>query len=223
MDVAVKPAPEATEVVSARADTRLNSVRLRRAASNLGVALLFFVALIPGAAHFGSGIANTIWFIGAGWMGLLSLVRVPPNSSTITASSIVSTAAMMLLPAMMRPAVPSAGLLRDIAVVVELVAVAFSQVSRVYLGRRFGLLPANRGIVSTGPFRLMRHPIYVGWLVLLLGYAMAFPSALNFVAIAAMLPFMMWRITLEEELLTHDPEYRAYCEQTRYRLVPGVF
>ena len=110
----------------------------------------------------------------------------------------------------------------DIAIVVELVGVAFSQVSRVYLGRRFGLLPANRGVVSTGPFRLIRHPIYFGWLVLLLGYAMAFPTLLNFAAIAAMLPFMMWRIRLEEDLLTHDPEYQAYCEKTRYRLVPGV-
>jgi protein-S-isoprenylcysteine O-methyltransferase Ste14 len=69
----------------------------------------------------------------------------------------------------------------------------------------------------------MRHPIYVGWLVLLLGYAMAFPRALNFAAIAAMLPFMIWRITLEEKLLTHDPEYRVYCDKTPYRLVPGVF
>jgi hypothetical protein len=48
---------------------------------------------------------------------------------------------------------------------------------------------------------------------------MAFPSLLNF---AAMLPFMMWRIRLEEDLLTHDPEYHAYCEKTRYRIVPGV-
>ena len=219
----MKPDPEAAEVVSVSADSPSSSVRLRHAASNLGVALLFFVALIPGAAHFGSGIANTIWFIGAGLMGLLSLVRVPPTSSTITVSSIMSTAAMMLLPTMIRPTVPSTGLLRDIAIVVELVGVAFSQVSRVYLGRRFGLLPANRGIVDNGPFRLMRHPIYVAWLVLLLGYAMAFPTVLNFAAVAAMLPFMMWRIRLEEDLLTHDPEYRSYCKKTPYRLVPGLF
>src|SRR5260370_1278619 len=84
------------------------------------------------------------------------------------------------------PAAPFTGVLRDIAIAVELVGVAFSQVSRVYLGRRFGLLPANRGVVSTGPFRLIRHPVYLGWLVLLLGYAMAFPTLLNFAAIAAM-------------------------------------
>jgi hypothetical protein len=140
-DAEMKPA---AEVVSVSADSQSRSVRLRRVASNLGVALLFFVALIPGATNYGSGIANTIWVIGAGLMGLLSLVRVPPTGSTITASSVVSTAGMMLLPTMIRPAAPSTGVLRDIAIVVELVGVAFSQVSRVYLGRRFGLLPANR-------------------------------------------------------------------------------
>lgn len=220
----MEPGAGAAGLAPPPADPLLSTVRLRRGASNLGVALLFFAALQPGAVSYGSGIADTIWLIGAALMGLLSLVRVPPSSSTVTASSIVSTAAMMLLPTIMiRPAEPSVGLLRDIAIAVELAGVVFSQGSRLYMGRRFGLLPANRGIVSTGPFRLIRHPVYAGWIVLLIGHAMAFPSVLNFAAIPAMLPFMIWRIALEEQLLAHDPEYRACCERTPYRLVPGVF
>ena len=39
----------------------------------------------------------------------------------------------------------------------------------------------------------------------------------------ATLPFMMWRISLEEELLVDDPEYRDYEERVSFRLIPGVF
>jgi protein-S-isoprenylcysteine O-methyltransferase Ste14 len=130
---------------------------------------------------------------------------------------------MMLTPALMRPQVHSEGTIAKCAVVVESVGIIFDQVSRVYLGRRFGLLPANRGIVTTGPFRLIRHPIYLGWFVLTIGYVMAYPTMLNATMTAVCLPFVMWRITLEEELLTQDPAYRAYCKNTPYRLIPGIF
>jgi len=200
-----------------------DAARLRHLASNLGLAFLFFLALKPGSAQYGSGLANWIWVAGAGLMGILSLVRVPPTTSMITVRSVVSTAAMMITPTLIRPAAASHGILWDCAVVVELVGVALGQVSRLYLGRSFGLLPANRGIVNSGPFRLMRHPIYVGWFILAAGYAMAYPSWRNLFVIMLTLPFMMWRIVLEEELLTQDPDYRSYCEKTRYRLIPGVF
>ncbi len=104
----------------------------------------------------------------------------------------------------------------------ELIGVIFTQLARVYLGRSFGLLPANRGIVSKGPFRLIRHPIYVGWFVLTLGYAFIYPRPRNFVVIVAALLFMMWRIVQEEDLLGLDSEYRTYCEKVRYRLIPWV-
>ncbi|MBV9182983.1 MAG: isoprenylcysteine carboxylmethyltransferase family protein, partial [Acidobacteria bacterium] len=97
-----------------------------------------------------------------------------------------------------------------------------SQWSRLYLGRRFGLLPANRGIVTGGPFRIVRHPIYAGWLVLTVGFLMAYPSLLNLAMVVIALLFMIWRIALEEELLRADPAYRAYCATTHYRLVPGI-
>ena len=160
---------------------------------------------------------------GAGLMGLLSLVRVPPTTLMISVRSIVSTAAMMITPTLIRPLTQSSGLLLDCAVVIELVGVVLGQVSRLYLGRSFGLLPANRGIVSSGPFALMRHPIYVGWFILATGYAMAYPSWRNLFVILLTLPFMIWRIGLEEELLTQDPEYRAYCQKTPYKLIPGLF
>jgi protein-S-isoprenylcysteine O-methyltransferase Ste14 len=99
----------------------------------------------------------------------------------------------------------------------------FTQIARIYLGRRFGLLPANRGIVSGGPFRWMRHPIYSGWVILTIGFLMAYPNRYNVLMFAISLPFLVWRMSLEEQHLTEDPEYCAYLAKTPYRLFPGIY
>jgi protein-S-isoprenylcysteine O-methyltransferase Ste14 len=199
-------------------------VRWRNIAGNICLALLFLIVLIPTkSAHYHSTLATDIWFWGAVMMGVLSLVRIPPRSAMVNVSSILSTAAMMVAPALMRPGIPATGLLKDAAIVVELIGIAFTQVARLYLGRRFGLLPANRGIVTGGPFRWMRHPIYSGWVILTIGFLMAYPDLYNSAMFVISLPFLVWRMSLEEEHLTQDPEYCAYLAKTPYRLIPGIY
>jgi protein-S-isoprenylcysteine O-methyltransferase Ste14 len=199
------------------------AARFRHALGNIGLALLFFTALIPAKGQYNSGLANDIWLGGAVLMGLLSLVRIPARSSMINLQSILATAAMMTIPALMRPGAATSGLLQDLAIVIELIGIAFTQVSRLYLGRRFGLLPANRGIVSKGPFRLVRHPVYSGWLVLTIGFLMAYPTPRNVGILILSLPFLVWRMELEEEHLNEDAEYREYAAKTPCRLIPWVY
>jgi protein-S-isoprenylcysteine O-methyltransferase Ste14 len=198
-------------------------VRIGRVASNLVIASLFFIGVVPAALHYGSGVADYIWAIGAVLMGVLSLVRVPPKTSMVTVSSVAATAGMMLLPGMGQLSAASTGALYIAGVIIELAGVIFTQIARLYLGRGFGLLPANRGIVASGPFRLIRHPVYAGWLLLMVGFTMVHPSARNALGIGLALPFMVWRIAQEEMLLSHDADYRAYMQRTRFRLIPGLF
>ena len=233
IDEPVAAAPSAADATAALAAPRAPSdepevelsrgARYRHALGNITLALLFFTALIPAKGQYNSGLANDIWLGGAVLMGVLSLVRVPARSAMINLRSILATAAMMTIPALMRPGVASGGLLQDLAIVVELIGIAFTQISRIYLGRRFGLLPANRGIVSNGPFRLVRHPIYSGWLVLTIGFLMAYPNLKNFGILLLSLPFLVWRMDLEEEHLHEDAEYREYAAKIRYRLIPWVY
>jgi protein-S-isoprenylcysteine O-methyltransferase Ste14 len=163
--------------------------------------------------------------LGAALMGVLSLVRVPPKTASITFSSVTATAYMMLAPTGMRPVshVSVGPALLNCAIAVQLIGMTLSLGARIYLGRRFGLLPANRGIVSGGPFRLVRHPIYLGWFVLSMGFVMAYPALLNIALLISILPVMVWRIALEEQLLGQDPAYRAYRGSTRYRVIPFVY
>jgi protein-S-isoprenylcysteine O-methyltransferase Ste14 len=217
-------AAEPAEVPSEPEAKARSRAGLRHAAANIGVALMFFLALMPNAAHYGSGAANLIWLVGAALMGVLSLIRVPPSAAMVTPKALAAVTGMLLMPTLIKAHGPAMSTtVASAGMVLELAGVALSQVARVYMGRRFGLLPANRGIVSTGPFRFVRHPIYVGWFVLSLGFALSYPSVRNFAMIALTLPFMMWRITLEEELLTADVDYRVYCERVRYRLIPGLY
>jgi protein-S-isoprenylcysteine O-methyltransferase Ste14 len=195
---------------------------LKHAAANVGLATMFFIATIPAAVQYHSGVANAIWIVGAAIMGVLSLVRFPPRSSMITVYTLAANAGMLALPGLMRPEFQSTGLLAIGGIALELSGVLLTQVARLYMGRSFGVLPANRGIVSKGPFAIVRHPIYIGWLILAIGYSMSYPSARNIILIIVTVPFMIWRIVQEESHLSADPAYRNYCSQVKFRLVPGV-
>jgi len=134
---------------------------------------------------------------------------------------------MMVLPLFMRPAtrfaVTNWPTLGAAGAIFQVAGLSLMLVGWLYLGRHFGILPANRGLVVRGPFRLIRHPVYAAWLLTALGTAMAAPSVRNFALVALTIPFMVWRIVLEEELLDRDPQYRAYRQRVRWRLAPGMF
>ena len=94
------------------------------------------------------------------------------------------------------------------------------------LGAGFTTFPApaaRASLVVTGPYAVVRHPVYSGALLLLAGIALALsPWVLAGVAALAVLWALKARV--EERLLAaHYPGYAAYCRRTRYRLVPRVY
>ena len=226
METAVQAPEEAPLVAEScpAVSKGLDSRALGRAASNLGVAAIFFLALVFHSRQYG-GLSDLIWMIGAALMGVLSLIRVPPKAALITFDSILATTLMMVTPLLMKaaPHLVTNRIVTAIAIVVEFVGMIISEGARIYLGRRFGLLPANRGVVSTGPFAIVRHPIYLGWFVLSVGFVMAYPTPRNLALLLITLPCMIWRIALEERLLGQDPAYRTYLESTRYRVIPWIY
>ena len=198
---------------------------LRRALGDCVLAVSFLIAMLPAGRELSftlAGAANIVWLTGAAIMAVVSFARFAPRSATVNLRTIAASGAMLILPCFMRPIDRSPGALATVGLVFELCGIMLTQVARVYMGRSFGVLPANRGIVSKGPFRWVRHPIYFGWLVLSIGYAMSYANPRNVILIVATLPFMVWRIDQEEAHLRADSEYRGYMDHVRYRLVPGV-
>lgn len=79
-------------------------------------------------------------------------------------------------------------------------------------------------VISTGPYAIVRHPMYAGGLFILIGMPLALNSWWGLVPIAFMVPVLIWRLLDEERLLAGDlPGYTAYQRKVRYRLIPGAW
>lgn len=85
-------------------------------------------------------------------------------------------------------------------------------------------LNAGQHVISTGPYGIIRHPMYVGLLLVFAGVPLAMGSYWALTIFAAEIPVVMWRLLDEEHFLVKNlPGYAEYRTQTRWRLVPGVF
>lgn len=127
-----------------------------------------------------------------------------------------------LAPTLVRPLPTDPGFLTNVAALLMFCGICFQIAAKSMLGRRFGIVAANRGICASGPYRLVRHPIYMGYLITHLGFLCISPSIWNVAMYALTYTLMIPRILAEENLLRRDPEYAAYCTQVRSRLIPGV-
>jgi protein-S-isoprenylcysteine O-methyltransferase Ste14 len=88
------------------------------------------------------------------------------------------------------------------------------------LGRCFGVLPEARGLVTRGPYRVVRHPVYLGEIAALAGLTIAAPAPVHVVMLAVFVLAQLVRMRLEEAALTEAfPEYAAYAARTS-RLLP---
>ena len=105
---------------------------------------------------------------------------------------------------------------------VALLSCAFLLASVLALGTCFGVLPEARGLVTRGPYRLVRHPVYLGELGACAGLVMGAPTTWNLCAAAVLLSGQLVRMRLEERALEREfPEYAAYAERTP-RLLPSL-
>jgi protein-S-isoprenylcysteine O-methyltransferase Ste14 len=93
---------------------------------------------------------------------------------------------------------------------------------KISLGYSFGLLPANRGVMERGLYRVVRHPIYLGYLLTHIPFLAAHPSGWNAAVLLAGDAALIVRALYEEETLGRDPQYVRYCQTVKWRIVPGI-
>ena len=94
---------------------------------------------------------------------------------------------------------------------------------KLCLGRSLGIVPANRGIVSRGIYRVIRHPIYAGYAVTHVAFLLTHFDVWNVCVLVTSDVATILRAIYEERTLARDPEYVRYQSNVRWRLVPGVF
>jgi len=95
--------------------------------------------------------------------------------------------------------------------------------AKAALWRSYGLIPANRGVKTRGPYRFVRHPMYAGYTLIHIGFLLGFPSLQNFLLYFATFLVEVARLMREELILNKDPLYCDYTTRVHYRLLPGVF
>jgi protein-S-isoprenylcysteine O-methyltransferase Ste14 len=109
-----------------------------------------------------------------------------------------------------------------------LVAFGFLIVFLVYRENTFAsatieLAPGQK-VISTGPYKLVRHPMYMGALLLLVAIPLSLGSLCGLFAIALMMPALVWRLLNEERFLVKNlPGYSQYQSAARHRLVPFIW
>ena len=165
-----------------------------------------------------SGLGTTLL---EGWVAVLFLIRRPTQQ--VSARRLAWVAAPIGSFAMLLARPAPGGIPQVPAEAVQLLGVAVALLSLGTLGRSFGLVAANRGVKTYGPYALVRHPAYTGYLIAYSAYCAENPSLRNVFLLLASTAFQLVRIGEEERVLSADEGYRDYTDRVRFRLLPYVY
>ncbi len=109
-----------------------------------------------------------------------------------------------------------------------LIAIGFYFIFLVYKENTFTSatieVAEDQKVISTGPYAIVRHPMYASALLYLVGTPLALGSFWGLLALSAMMPFLIWRLYDEESFLAGNlPGYTEYQKKVRHRLIPFIW
>jgi protein-S-isoprenylcysteine O-methyltransferase Ste14 len=194
-------------------------------ASTIALAAIYAIFAI---VHFQNWMANG-HFAGLGTMlqetlvVVLFIVRRRASQTSRSPMVWLATALGAFGVLAFRPGGDPIGGLGSVWAGLQLVAALGYIASLGFLGRSFGVVPAHRGIQTSGPYGWVRHPVYAAYTISNIAYLLENPTLWNLAVFMLQGAGQLLRIRYEEELLSSDPEYRDYQQKVRYRLLPRVY
>jgi protein-S-isoprenylcysteine O-methyltransferase Ste14 len=177
--------------------------------------LVAFVRVLPSEPYF---IALAI----AEMLSVFFVLIRKPGAITLTPYAVAIALIGTAVPLLARPGGTA---LLPIAVTSTLMfgGLLITILAKVALNRSFGLVAANRGVKNRGPYRIVRHPMYLGYFLTEAGFLLG-NFNLQLVALYAVAwTAQILRVLEEERILGCDPAYAAYSKAVSFRVVPGLF
>jgi protein-S-isoprenylcysteine O-methyltransferase Ste14 len=161
-------------------------------------------------------------------------LRAGPRAETRTSQKIIivfimlGSIAFMVFPVLdhrfgWSPVPPYVSIVGDGLIVLGYLFIFFVVRENSYAAATIQVAEDQR-VISTGPYALMRHPMYAGALLLIIGMPLALGSWYGVLGIFGFVPVLIWRLADEERFLTSNlPGYAEYTSKVRWRLIPGLF
>jgi protein-S-isoprenylcysteine O-methyltransferase Ste14 len=151
------------------------------------------------------------------------LVRRPARVVTLRSADWLLAFGGTFSPVLLRPDGAHHAWGLTTGLVLQFVGVAICLWSLMTLGRSFGFAAADRGLVSRGPYALVRHPVYASYLLLQAGYLLQSISLRNVAVILLATACNVGRVLAEERVLAANPAYNGYQRRVRWRMLPGIW
>ena len=170
----------------------------------------------------GHGVLGTLF------LGLLAGLFVLRRSPRRARPNLIGDAAAIggtlgLMPIAGAPRTTDSVVILLLADALLLVGMAVAVIGLMSLGRCFGVMPRARGLVRTGLYRYVRHPVYLGEFIAALGSVLVVLSPFSAGMFAVFAALQVYRLGQEEATLAAAfPEYQAY-RATTWRLLPGLY
>jgi protein-S-isoprenylcysteine O-methyltransferase Ste14 len=211
-------------------------------------AVVFMTVLLfapAGTLHYWQAWLYLIVFMGAATLITIDLMRrdrallerrlaagvsaeKEPTQKIIIGLAAFAFAALLAIPAFERRLGHTSEHLSTVALGIVLVALGFAIVGRVYRENSFTSASVHvaeaQRLVSSGPYAIVRHPMYLGVACCLAGTPLALGSYWATAPALALLSLMVWRLLEEERVLAAElPGYVEYQQRVRFRLLPKVW
>ena len=186
------------------------------------------------AVYFASSLAITLYLIKNDPKLLERRMSAGPTAEKVTTQKIIMLfASLGFIGLIVFPALdhrfawshvpPYAALAGDVLVVLGWLAIFFVFKENTFTAATIELAPDQK-VISTGPYAFVRHPMYAGGIVMLLGVPIALGSWWGLLVIVAMMPALIWRLFDEEKFLARNLQgYVDYQKKVPYRLIPLIW
>jgi protein-S-isoprenylcysteine O-methyltransferase Ste14 len=169
------------------------------------------------------GAANLIVLVSEGLVVFFILIRRPASDVSMRPADWLFALLATTTPLLVQPAAQNSLLPASLGAGMMLVGIVVQLSAKLTLGRSFGWAPAHRGLKLSGPYRLVRHPMYTGYLFCHVAFLLMNWTTWNAVAYAVCYAAQVPRLLAEERLLRRDEHYQNYMGAVRFRLLPGLF